>query len=60
MVQTPQKDSTGQAGGTLYSTFIDLTGMKLVLIYKLDNSRIKKIDILNELKTGKKRKIKLT
>jgi len=59
-VQIPQKDSTGKVSGTLYSTFIDLTEMKLVLVYILDNSRIQKLDIITELKKGKKRKIKLT
>jgi choloylglycine hydrolase len=58
-VQSPQKDSTGKIGGTLYSTFIDLTEMKFILVYKLDNSKIQKLDILKELQTGKTRKIKL-
>jgi penicillin V acylase-like amidase (Ntn superfamily) len=59
VVQLPQKDSTGKVGGTLYTTFIDLTEMKFVLVYKLDNSKIQKLDILKELRTEKKRKIKL-
>ena len=59
VVQLPQADSTSKIGGTLYTTFIDLTEMKLVLVYKLDNSKIQKHDILTELQTGKKRKIKL-
>jgi choloylglycine hydrolase len=58
-VQVPQKDSSSKVGGTLYSTFIDLTEMKFVLVYKLDNSKIQKLDLLKELQTGKKRKIKL-
>jgi penicillin V acylase-like amidase (Ntn superfamily) len=58
-VQIPQADSSGKVGGTLYTTFIDLTEMKLVLVYKLDNSNIYKLDILTELQAGKKRKIKL-
>lgn len=58
-VQLPQKDSTGKVGGTLYTTFIDLTEMKFTLVYKLDNSKIQKLDIINELYTRKKRKIKL-
>jgi choloylglycine hydrolase len=58
-VQLPQKDSTGKVGGTLYTTFIDLTEMKFVLVYKLDNSKIQKLDILKELQAGKTRKIKL-
>ena len=58
-VQTPQADAKGKIGGTLYTTFIDLTNMKFILVYKLDNSKIQKLDILKELQTGKKRKIKL-
>lgn len=58
-VQPPQKDTAGKMGGTLYTTFIDLTEMKLIFVYKLDNSKIQKFDLLNELQTGKKRKIKL-
>lgn len=58
-VQLPQTDSAGKVGGTLYTTFIDLTEMKFVLVYKLDNSKIQKLDILKELQTGKKRDIKL-
>jgi predicted choloylglycine hydrolase len=58
-VQPPQTDATGQLGGTLYSTFIDLTAMKLILVYKLDNSKIYKLDILTELHTGTNRTIQL-
>ncbi len=58
-VQLPQKDPTGKVGGTLYSTFIDLTDMKFILVYKLDNSKIQQLDILKELQVGKTRKIKL-
>ncbi|MGS0523795.1 hypothetical protein ACU8V7_00045 [Zobellia nedashkovskayae] len=59
VVQVPQKDLTGKVGGTLYTTFIDLTEMKFVLVYKLDNSKIQDIDILKELNRGNARKIKL-
>lgn len=58
-VQLPRADSTGKVGGTLYTTFIDITEMKFILVYKLDNSRIQKLDILHELQSGRKRKIKL-
>ena len=58
-VQLPQTDAAGKVWGTLYTTFIDVTEMKLVLVYKLNNSNIHKLDILNELQTGKKRRIKL-
>lgn len=59
VVQLPQKDSTNKTGGTLYTTFIDLTAMRFVVVYKLDNSKIKKFDILAELHTGKRRKLKM-
>ena len=59
VVQTPQANSTGKIGGTLYTTFIDLTDMKFVLVYKLDNSKVQNLDILKELNKGKTRKIKL-
>ena len=58
-VQMPQKDSSGKVGGTLYSSFIDLTEMELVIVFKLNNSRIEKLNIINELKKGKNRKIEL-
>lgn len=58
-VQLPQTDSMDKVGGTLYTTFIDLTEMQFVLVYKLNNSKIQKLDILKELQTGKKRKIQL-
>jgi hypothetical protein len=58
-VQLPQSDSAGRVGGTLYTTFIDLTDMKFVLVYKLDNSKIQKLDIISVLKNGKRRRIEL-
>ncbi|WP_426485214.1 carcinine hydrolase/isopenicillin-N N-acyltransferase family protein [Flavobacterium sp. 2] len=58
-VQPPQKDSYGRLGGTIYSTFIDLTDMKFILVYKFDNSKMQRIDIVKELHTGTSRKIKL-
>lgn len=58
-VQPPQKDSSGKVGGTLYTSFIDLTEMKLILVYKLDNAKIYKFDILSDLQEGKKRKVNL-
>lgn len=59
VVQVPQLDPNGKLGGTLYTTFIDLTEMKLIFIYKIANSNIQKFDILNEINAGKKRKIEL-
>jgi choloylglycine hydrolase len=58
-VQMPASDTDGRIGGTLYTTFIDISEMKLILIYKLDNSKRHDLDISSELKSGKRRKIKL-
>lgn len=58
-VQPPRADEKGRIGGTLYSTFINISDMQFVLIYKLDNTKITKLDLKSEFKKRKKRKIKL-
>jgi penicillin V acylase-like amidase (Ntn superfamily) len=58
-VQPPAKDANGNVGGTLYSTFMNISDMEFILVYKLDNSKITKLDLKLELVTGKNRKIKL-
>ena len=58
-VQVPVKDQNGRTGGTLYSTFIDITGMEFKLVYKLDNSKLIQLDLNKEFNTSKKQKIKL-
>ena len=57
--QPPLKNNENRQGGTLYSTFINITDMEFVLVYKLDNARITKLDLIQEFLVGKKRKIKL-
>lgn len=57
--QSPQQDKTGKTGGTLYSTFIDISEMEFILVYKLDNSKITKLNLREEFDNNKKRKIKL-
>ena len=51
------KDEKGKEGGTLYSSFIDITSMKFVMVYKLDNTRIIQFDLKNEFTLTKKKKI---
>jgi penicillin V acylase-like amidase (Ntn superfamily) len=46
-------------GGTLYSTFINLTDMQFVVMVKYDNNRMTKLDLKQEFQAGKKRTIKL-
>ncbi|MEM9673630.1 MAG: hypothetical protein AAF992_13645 [Bacteroidota bacterium] len=58
-VQTAAKDAQGKEGGTLYSSFIDITDMEFVLVYKYDNNRIVKLDLQEEFSHGKKKKIQL-
>lgn len=58
-VQPAALNNKGKEGGTLYSTFIDITDMKFALIYKYDNSNITKLDLKKEFVSGKKRKIRL-
>jgi len=49
----------GRVGGTLYSSFIDLTDMQFVLVYKLDNQKITRLDLQGEFTKKRKQKIKL-
>ncbi len=58
-VQTPRKTAEGREGGTLYTSFIDITDMKFVLVYKLDNSKVTQLDLMSEFEKGKKRRIPL-
>jgi len=56
--QSPRKDENGKTGGTLYTSFINITNMEFVLVYKLENSKIVKLELVNEF--GKKRNQKIT
>ncbi|WP_037577300.1 carcinine hydrolase/isopenicillin-N N-acyltransferase family protein [Sporocytophaga myxococcoides] len=58
-VQLPSENKENQTAGTLYSTFIDITDMEFVLIYKLDNSKVTHFDLKEEFNNNKKQKIKL-
>lgn len=57
--QTPRFDENGKEGGTLYSSFINITDMKFVLVPKLDNTKVIILDLKDEFANSKKRKIKL-
>lgn len=57
--QIPQKFESGRVGGTVYTSFIDITDNKFFLSYKLSNKNIIKLDLNNEFSTSKRRKIKL-
>ncbi len=58
-VQLPNENESGKTGGTLYSSFINITDMEFVFVYKIDNSKITKLDLKKEFENKKKQKIKL-
>lgn len=58
-IQTPKKNEDGREGGTLYTTFIDITDMKFALVYKQANTNTVALDLNAEFAKGKGRKIKL-
>jgi len=57
-VQAP-RNIDGKTLGTLYTTFINITDMEFVLAFKLDNSKLTKLDLEAEFAKGKKRIIRL-
>lgn len=58
-VQPPTEWKKGRMGGTLYTSFFDITDMKMVLVPKLDNSKLMTLDLKEEFQKGKKRRINL-
>lgn len=58
-VQVPRANAEGKIGGTLYSSFMDISKMEFVLVFKLDNTKITRLDLNEEFANKKKRKIKL-
>ncbi len=58
-VQLPGKNEAGRVGGTLYTSFINITEMEFVLVYKLDNQKLTRLDLLDEFAKKRKQKIKL-
>jgi len=57
--QPPISNNDNQIGGTLYSSFINISDMEFFLVYKLDNSRLTKLDLMKEFEGNKKKRIKL-
>lgn len=57
-VQPKAKNAKGIEGGTLYSTFIDITDMQLVFVYKLDNTKKISFDLKTEFEGKEERTIK--
>lgn len=58
-VQPAQEWEKGRKGGTLYTSFFDITDMKMVLVPKLDNSKVMQLDLKAEFASNTKRRINL-
>lgn len=58
-VQTPRESEEGRVGGTVYTSFIDITDNKFFLSYKLSNEKVIKLDLNIEFDKTKRQKIKL-
>ena len=58
-VQVPRAIEDERVGGTLYSSFINITDMEFILVYKLDNSKITRLDLKEEFRGGDRKRIEL-
>jgi len=58
-VQPPTADEKGRIGGTVYTSFINLTDMQFFLSYKLSNENVIKLDLNSEFVRTKRHKIEL-
>lgn len=58
-VQPEFKNEDGRAGGTLYTSFINITTRQFVLSYRLSNDKVIKIDLNNQFSLKKSKKIRL-
>ena len=58
-VQLPKTNHEGRQIGTLYSTFLNISDMQFVLVYKLDETKLIKLNLNSEFEKKRQRKIKL-
>lgn len=58
-VQPPKANENNRIGGTVYTSFINLTNMEFVLSYKLSNKNIVKLNLCEEFNKNKGQKINL-
>jgi choloylglycine hydrolase len=58
-VQIPQTNEEGKKGGTLYSTFVNLKTLELVVAPRMNNNKVMKFDLNTEFAKSKRQKIKL-
>jgi choloylglycine hydrolase len=58
-VQVPRVIEDERVGGTLYTTFMNISDMEFMLVYQLDNAKITHLDLREEFVGKKRRRIKL-
>jgi choloylglycine hydrolase len=58
-VQVAREDESGRLGGTLYSTFMDISEMQMILVPRLDNDQLIRLDLKEEFGKGRRRQIRL-
>lgn len=52
-------DENGRIGGTVYTSFINISDMEFILSFKLSNENLVKLDLKKEFEKNKGQKIKL-
>ena len=57
--QSPNESEKGRVGGTVYTSFIDITDNKFFLSYKLSNKNVIQLDLNKEFAKSKRQKIEL-
>lgn len=57
--QVPGENEEGRAGGTVYTSFMDITDNKFFLSYQLSNINVIKLDLTIEFAKTKRQRIKL-
>ena len=57
--QMPRESDEGRVGGTVYTSFINITDNKFFLSYKLSNENVIKLDLNEEFSKTKRQKIAL-
>ena len=58
-VQSPKADENGRIGGTVYTSFINISDMEFILSFKLSNENLVKLDVKKEFEKNKGQKNKL-
>ncbi|WKN30393.1 carcinine hydrolase/isopenicillin-N N-acyltransferase family protein [Porifericola rhodea] len=57
--QPARANQEGKLGGTLYSSFINLTDMEFYLVYQLDNNKVTRLMLNEVFEENKRKKIRL-